>query len=114
MLRFYHAGMSFSGTMYFDVMIIPGQRYEEDEMRSIGSLLALWLLLSSPVFAEEEKSTVKEGIKEINRGATEVGHAVEKAVNKGAEEVDKTAKKIFKKTGKDKKDEQDSKNAPKD
>jgi len=66
------------------------------------------------VFAEEEKSTIKEGIKEINRGATEVGHAVDKAVNKGAEEVDKAAKKVFKKTGKDKKDEQDSKKAPKD
>jgi len=84
-------------------------------MQSICSLLALWLLLSSAaVFADEEKSTAKEGLKEINRAATEVGHAVDKAVNKGAEEVDKTAKKIFKKGGKDKKDKQENKKDAKD
>jgi len=78
-------------------------------------LLVLWFLLSSvAVFADEEKSPAKEGIKDINRAATDVGHAVDKAVNKGAEEVDKTAKKIFKKNGKDKKEKQDNKKAAKD
>lgn len=83
-------------------------------MRSIGSLLMLCLLLSSAVFAEDDKSTMKEGIKEIGRGAAEVGHAVGKVIKKGAEEVDTTAKKIFKKTGKDKKEKQDSKKDAKD
>ena len=84
-------------------------------MRAGCSLLVLFLLLSSAaVFADEEKSPAKEGIKDINQAATDVGRAVNKAVNKGAEEVDKTAKKIFKKGGNDKKDKQDNKKAAKD
>ncbi len=82
-------------------------------MRLIGFVMMLCLLLSSAVFAEE-KSPVQEGINAVNRGATEVGHAVNKAVDKGAEEVDKTAKKVFKKNGKDKKDKKDKQDSKKD
>ncbi len=93
-------------------IIIPGQCYEEVAMRAVRSLLVLFLLLSSAaVFADEEKSPIEEGRKDINRAATEVGRAVNKAVNKGADEVNKAAKKIFKKGGKDK---QDDKKAAKD
>ncbi len=77
--------------------------------------VGVFLLLSSEaVFADEEKSPAKEGINDINRAATDVGRAVNKAVNKGAEEADKAAKKIFKKGGNDKKDKQDNKKAAKD
>jgi hypothetical protein len=84
-------------------------------MRAVRLSLVFFLLLSSAtVFADDEKSPAKEGIKDINRAASDVGSAVNKAVNKGAEEVNKASKKIFKKGGKDKKDKQDNKKASED
>jgi hypothetical protein len=83
-------------------------------MRSVRLLLAFFLMLSSAVFADDGKSA-KDGIRQINRAATDVGHALDTVVNKGAEGVNKSAKKIFKKSGKEsKKTAKDKKETAKD
>ncbi len=69
---------------------------------------ALCLVLAGTVvFAEDD--SIQKGIKEVNRGATEIGHAIDSTARKGRDEVNKAADKAFKKKGKEKKDKKDDK-----
>ncbi len=82
-------------------------------MRNAVSCLALCLVLAGTVvFAEDD--SIQKGIKEVNRGATEVGHAIDSAARKGRDEVNKAADKAFKKKGKDKKEKKDKKDDKKE
>jgi len=79
----------------------------EMKMRSAVIVSALYLLFSGAVVFAEGEGPVQKGIKEINRDATEVGHAVSSAVKKGRDEVNETADKMFKRKGKEKKEKKD-------
>jgi hypothetical protein len=71
-------------------------------MRRASLLMALFLLLSATtIFADEEKSSAKEGFKEVDQGMKKVVKAVDKKGKQGAKKIDKTAKKTWEKAGQD-------------